>query len=118
MIIDQCTKYLARLYLPIHPNQGVSFGLFNQNPQLTLLISISLIGILVVLLLFRKFDSLINLIALLLLLSGGISNTIDRVGNNGAVIDWIKLWFFPVFNMADIVITGGVVLIIYGMLKK
>ncbi len=113
IIIDQFTKYLARGYLPIHFNQGVSFGLLNHYPLLTLSTSVLIIIILTMVLLFKK-PKLINLMALSLLLSGGISNTIDRVGNNGAVIDWIKIWFFPVFNLGDLAITSGVILLVYG----
>lgn len=113
IIIDQFTKYLARVYLPIHFNHGVSFGLLNHYPLLTLITSVLIIIILTLVLLFKK-PKLINLMALLLLLSGGISNTIDRVGNYGAVIDWIKIWFFPVFNLGDLAITSGVILLAYG----
>jgi len=45
-------------------------------------------------------------ISLMIILSGAISNLIDRVQLH-CVIDFIKLGNFPVFNLADIAITLG-----------
>jgi signal peptidase II len=57
--------------------------------------------------------------ACLLIFAGGISNFFDRLWY-GSVIDFIQLhyhnWYFPVFNVADISITGGAILLIYFIL--
>ena len=59
------------------------------------------------------------LIACLLVLAGGISNFFDRLWY-GSVIDFIQLhvgeWYFAVFNVADISITLGAVLLTYFVL--
>ena len=49
-----------------------------------------------------------------LAISGGTGNLIDRIFNNGQVIDFIRLEFidFPIFNVADISIVVGCGLII------
>lgn len=51
-----------------------------------------------------------------LLLAGGFSNFIDRLLHRG-VIDFIKIsfgkWSFPIFNIADIAISVGAILILY-----
>jgi lipoprotein signal peptidase len=57
---------------------------------------------------------------ILLILSGGISNIIDRL-YFGCVIDFIDLNRFinwPIFNLADIYITFGVILILFNHLKS
>ncbi|MDO9231246.1 MAG: signal peptidase II [bacterium] len=59
----------------------------------------------------------INLIATILILSGGISNIIDRLCI-GCVIDFIDLKFWPVFNLADIYITIGVITILIVTMTK
>jgi signal peptidase II len=45
--------------------------------------------------------------------AGGIGNLLDRLFNNGAVIDFIRLGIGPlrtgIFNMADVAIVTGVV---------
>ena len=53
-----------------------------------------------------------NFITLILILSGAISNLIDRL-YFGCVIDFIDLKFWPVFNFADVYITIGVIMLIY-----
>ena len=63
----------------------------------------------------------ITLIALMLVLSGAIGNMIDRI-YNGFVIDFIDFhyagWHFPTFNVADICISLGVMLLILTEFKK
>ncbi len=46
-----------------------------------------------------------------MLLGGALGNVIDRV-REGAVIDFLKLPFWPAFNLADATITVGVVLLL------
>ncbi len=49
---------------------------------------------------------------LLLIIGGGLGNLFDRV-IYGCVMDYIRIGWFPVFNLADIFLTVGVVLIFY-----
>ena len=55
--------------------------------------------------------------ALVFILSGAISNMIDRV-SRGCVIDFIDLKIWPVFNLADIYITIGVIILLANLIKK
>jgi len=48
--------------------------------------------------------------ALALLVGGATGNIVDRL-RIGAVIDFIDLGIWPVFNLADVAITGGVILL-------
>lgn len=117
IFLDQFTKYIAKLYLPISYNQGISLGLLNHFPFLSYVSSVVILAIIAGVLFFKKpkKNGLINYFSLLLLLSGGISNTIDRVLTKGAVVDWIRIWSLPVFNLADVATTIGVILIIYNI---
>ena len=47
-----------------------------------------------------------------MLLGGALGNVIDRI-RDGAVTDFIKLPAWPAFNVADIAITFGVVVLLY-----
>ena len=47
-----------------------------------------------------------------MLLGGALGNVIDRL-RDGAVTDFIKLPGWPAFNVADIAITGGVLVLLY-----
>ncbi|WP_299462046.1 signal peptidase II [uncultured Gimesia sp.] len=67
-------------------------------------------------LVFRWQMPLVQFIALSLLLAGGIGNLIDRVFLNGIVIDFLNIGFGPlrtgIFNVADMAITGGALLML------
>jgi signal peptidase II len=49
-----------------------------------------------------------------LLLGGAIGNVVDRV-REGAVVDFVKLPYWPAFNVADAAITIGVVVLVFVM---
>lgn len=55
-----------------------------------------------------------QVVALSLILGGGISNLIDRIFNDGAVIDFLNIGLADIrtgiFNVADVAIMGGVAL--------
>lgn len=68
---------------------------------------------------YSNLNKIIN-ISLSLILSGGISNLIDRLFR-GYVIDYIdinNLFKFPIFNIADIFVVLGIVIIIIYILAK
>jgi signal peptidase II len=50
-----------------------------------------------------------NVLAISLVITGALSNLIDRL-IFGFVIDYINLIFWPVFNLADVVIVLGVII--------
>lgn len=55
-------------------------------------------------------------IGLACLLGGSLGNLVDRI-SRGFVTDYIDFGFFPVFNLADIMINLGSLLIIINFLK-
>ena len=94
-------------------NPGMAFSLLSGK-QLFLIIATSIALIFVAYgLFFRSRGKLLQqvafILALLLILAGGIGNLIDRV-LNGEVVDYINLLFmqFAVFNFADICVCVGV----------
>jgi len=59
-------------------------------------------------------------VALALLVGGAAGNLVDRLfrGNDGAVIDFIDPQWFPVFNVADIALTVGSILLIMASFRE
>ncbi len=80
------------------------------------LILLTIVGFLVV----KKPNAKVLLTSFTLFLAGGVGNSIDRLLNKGGVVDFIRIGKlpFPVFNIADLSVTMGVVLFIYYELKK
>lgn len=109
---DQTTKYLASGYASSFVcNEGIAFGLPFANTLLLLLILIF-----VSFLAFREKNSL-AIFALSLILGGGISNLVDRL-NFGCVRDFIAIGIFPNFNLADALISLGVIFVLASFLQK
>ena len=67
--------------------------------------------------LLLKSKNYFEKIFLVLILSGAVSNIIDRI-MHGCVVDFIDLKFWPVFNLADIYITIGIAMLILNIIKS
>lgn len=129
IVIDQIIKAIVTnqniaiikniLNITYTQNYGIAFSLLQQR---TVIISITiLLLIITTIYTIKKINiiSNIQLIAIISVLSGGISNLIDRAVR-GYVIDYINIEFleFPIFNLADIFITVGVCLLIITTIKN
>lgn len=135
--LDQIVKTLAFNYLTnvsIIPgflsfiyakNEGVAFSLLSGNRIFIIVTSILLIFSLIYLLykehLSTNDDSNLSSISYGLLFGGIFGNLFDRI-LRGYVIDYISLnifgYSFPIFNLADVFITVGVILMIINMIAS
>jgi len=99
-------------------NDGASFGMLGGKTTL-LLITTGIVMLAVAVGLYAgKFDKhWTGKLSAMLILSGGIGNCIDRVFNDGRVVDFIDIspiFEFPKFNFADCCVTvGGVLFCIF-----
>jgi len=93
-------------------NYGAAFNLFSGSRLFLSFISVISTFILFYFIFIRE-NKLINKYGLSFILAGTIGNGIDRI-LNGYVIDFIKIKYidFPVFNIADIAINIGVLILI------
>lgn len=99
-----------RFYLVYNRGMAFSAGT-NLGPM------IGLLAIVVVVILLRnlkKVDNLLSLIATGSIIGGASGNVVDRIFRgdgfmSGAVIDFIDLQWWPVFNIADIGIVCGAI---------
>lgn len=108
--LDQGSKYIAVAFLPFACNRGIAFGL----PVGNLIFSVAVLFVLLGLIYFE--NSKRNILALALIFTGGLSNFVDRVFF-GCVRDFIDFRIFPAFNLADVAISIGVVLIIFNLIN-
>jgi len=63
-----------------------------------------------------KTEKYYQKIFLAMIFSGAISNLIDRL-RFGCVVDYIDLKFWPVFNLGDVSITLGILLLVLSFAK-
>ena len=94
-------------------NTGAAWSILNQHTWLLILISVIFIILLILAnIYFFKNKNYLYATAMGLILSGAICNLFDRIAF-GYVRDFISLEFinFPIFNIADIAITIGVILL-------
>ncbi len=94
-------------------NDGASFGMLSGKTTLLLITTGIVMAVLAFYLYSGKMTHITGKMAALLILAGGIGNCIDRVFNDGKVIDFIDIdpiFSFPKFNVADCCVTVGGVL--------
>jgi len=127
VLADQGTKALIRycftpeMSWPLWPgvfhltyvrNRGAAFGLLKHS-ELAQWLFVAVAGAAIVgfFIYRRQILSGGNLlrVAFALLLGGTVGNLLDRL-RFGCVVDFLDFRIWPVFNLADIGITGGVVL--------
>ncbi len=127
-VIDQLTKHIAVMTVKVNgpveflfgsfqfryvENTGAAFSSFSDNTLvLAVLTSVILAGCLI-LLFSKRIKSMFMNVCLLLVVSGGLGNVIDRF-RLGFVVDFIEPLFidFAVFNFADCCITVGAFMMI------
>jgi signal peptidase II len=106
---------LGPLGLTLAHNRGVAFGLAGGAGLPLILVSLLALG--VVAYLFARDPSRPGMWVAAGLLSGGaIGNLIDRV-RAGEVTDYVDVLSWPPFNLADIAITAGVLVLVYIYLR-
>lgn len=95
-------------------NTGASFSIFSGGGQILALVSVGVVALIFYIL--GDASRRIEAVALGLVLGGALGNLSDRVFRgsgllDGAVVDFIDFTFFATFNVADIAINVGVVLL-------
>jgi signal peptidase II len=134
--LDQWSKFQVRSTLPLGSiwspwewltpyarivhwkNTGVAFGMF-QGMGTVFAVLAAIVSVVIIYYYPRVAgDSRTLKIAMSMQLAGALGNFIDRV-TIGHVTDFVSVWNFPVFNVADACISVGVViLLIYVWLQE
>ena len=98
-------------------NTGAAWGIFEGNPSALGVFSLVVCALLLAYFAWQRNETnLVQTIGIGLIVAGGIGNVIDRFVQ-GYVTDFIEFSFFdfPVFNVADIGVTCGFVLLFVGL---
>lgn len=130
IILDQITKYYATRYLKgmdaksiignffqlsYVENRGAAFGILQDKKFFFIIITVIVVSVLIWTM--KKYAYKMNIFfkfSMVMLLGGTIGNFIDRL-RQGYVVDFLSFNFgnysFPVFNIADICIVLGTILL-------
>ena len=137
LLFDQIIKFLVSKYITnvtIIPNfisliyaenDGVAFSMLSGSRIIIIIISILLLSFLAYYMnkdyVSKKKDDILMDISYGLLFGGILGNLLDRI-IRGIVIDYISIniigYHFPIFNLADVMITIGVIIMIIRTLKS
>ena len=123
IIVDQISKLLVcnlvkdsilgneNFKIEITNNTGMALG-FNSGNIKNIFITI-LVLLLIIKFIISQLERIDKktAVSIGLILGGGISNLIDRF-LRGGVLDFIKIYKFPIFNLADVFIVCGWILLI------
>lgn len=124
LALDQVTKAIVRAeivpgqqndvlgplsFVNVH-NRGVAFGFLSGGGAIVLVVVLAALTLLVAYF-ARHADRPLLWLPTGLVLGGALGNLIDRV-HQGYVTDFIRFPHWPAFNVADIAITCGVVVLV------
>lgn len=136
LVIDQIIKYLFSNFISgfvlipnfisfiYAENDGVAFSMLSGNRLFIILITLILLGVIIGMLFKENVNDKNSKLIILsygFLFGGILGNLLDRIIRK-VVIDYVSLnilgYHFPIFNLADLFITMGVILIIIKVIKE
>jgi signal peptidase II len=108
------------LRVTLSKNTGAVMGILSGSPTLLLVIRIISIGALIFFSFRMRYAPMIKRVCLGLILGGAFGNLIDHIAT-GEVLDFIDMgigrYRWPTYNVADIAVTIGAVILIYGFIR-
>lgn len=129
-VLDQLTKawavsaldgrdidLIGSLRLHLERNSGSAFSLNQGRGGLIAVLALVVVGGL--LWFGRTADSALGAVAVGMVLGGAVGNLVDRFARDGsAVVDFIDPQWWPIFNVADIGVSIGAVLLLLGSFRE
>ena len=99
-------------------NRGAAFGIRIGDDSRWFFVPVTIVALMLLATLFRQAADRdhLRVVSIALIVSGAIGNLYDRLRWDRGVVDFIGpidlgLWDFPIFNVADMAITCGAVLL-------
>ncbi|HET7233553.1 MAG TPA: signal peptidase II [Longimicrobium sp.] len=139
IVLDQVTKSIVlkslRPYTPVEVwgdffrltfiyNTGAAFGLHLGDASRWVFMALAAVAVVVLWFMFRgtPWSDRARLIAIASVTGGAIGNVIDRIRSSRGVIDFLDFGVgetrWPVFNVADIAVTCGALLLAYSLWRE
>ena len=139
ILLDQLTKMLVlrtlRPYSPVEVlgdffrltfiyNTGAAFGLHLGDASRWVFMALAAVAVVVLWFMFRgtAWRDRARLVAIASVTGGAIGNVIDRVRSSRGVVDFLDFgvgeYRWPVFNVADIAVTVGALLLAFSLWRE
>lgn len=116
LVLGEKIEVLGPLGLTLSHNRGVAFGIAGGAGAGLVLVSLGALGV-IAYLFARGATKPWMWVAVGLLAGGALGNLADRVRAD-AVTDYVDVGSWPAFNLADVAITCGVVLLVLLYLRE
>ena len=101
------------IYLRPVKNQGLIMGFLPYSFYFTIFFTVLVVILLIFLWLLKLGKK--TRFGMILVISGAGGNLWDRI-TRGAVLDFIDIKFWPIFNLADVFISIGVILLCFNLI--
>ena len=103
-------------------NKGAAFGILQGKLYFLTIITIIVVGGMIFYIIKYKPSEKLIRISFSLIISGALGNLMDRMVYK-YVVDFISvhykdIYYFPVFNIADVMVVGGTALLAFYLLKE
>jgi signal peptidase II len=130
LVADQLSKYVIRtsmvpnqslpviksiFHITYVNNPGAAFGLLANKTWVFIAVTLAVAVFIVFTYRYLPPGLMLLRLALALMLGGAIGNLIDRL-RFGYVIDFLDFRIWPVFNLADMAVVSGVILLCWQIL--
>lgn len=131
ILADQAVKYLVRTEMALNQsvslidgvfhltyihNYGAAFSILEGKQYLLIAITLLAVASITVYIVWkRKTAHPMLLLGLSMIVGGGCGNLIDRA-MQGYVVDFLDIRFWPIFNLADMAVVGGCLLLMIYLL--
>ena len=117
LALGESLNLLPFLNFTLIHNTGIAFSLFDEGGNISRWLLVIVVSAILAYLLFLMYKKTpknqLELMSLILIISGGLGNLVDR-GFLGYVVDFVHVFYqdysFYVFNLADTYITVGIIL--------
>lgn len=131
LIVDQLVKYLIRanmdpgqsvpalgklMSITYIQNRGAAFSILNGEGLALIIITSVAMAVLVIVMEVYRDEAPLLVLSIAMMVGGGVGNLIDRAVF-GFVTDMFDFHFWPVFNVADIFVVAGCLLLCVHILK-
>jgi signal peptidase II len=115
-LVTHSVRLFGGVWLRLQFNSGVSFSINQSGPLVTSIITAIIATVVVVVGLRANAGA--PAVGFGFLLGGGVANLADRlISTPHRVTDFISLGAFPVFNLADVSITSGFIILFIAAMR-